>query len=354
METVTPTAAGPRSTAVGDNAFIIKSLNRHVTVSGFSNALGKLKRIPIVQACVIYDDKYSGGIQRHLVINNAFHIKGMKVNLIPPMMMRMAGLHVYECPKFLVIGEPSEEHHTIYFPDEELRVPLLLEKVVSYIPTRRPDDGDMLGNLPNALHLTPDVDDWDPNDPSRANQESAMIDWKGETAIRKRKDDQNIFELNTTSEVSTALSVLDEGSFGFTVMKKYFISALTIRNRKYFTTVADLSKVFNCSREVARRTLERTTQRCSRATSLGLSRRYSTNDRMLRYPRLRRNMFMDTLFTSVKSTRGYKCAQLLVSDYGCIGILPWRVERISTLRSSRFSRIEAYPLSLSAIELQNK
>jgi len=67
----------------------------------------------------------------------------------------------------------------------------------------------MLGNLPNALRLTPDVDDWDPNDPSWANQESAVIDWKGEIAIRKRKDDQNIFELNTTSEVSTALSVLD-------------------------------------------------------------------------------------------------------------------------------------------------
>jgi len=178
------------SPVVGDNALIIKTLNRHVTVSGFSNALGKLKRISIVQACVIYDDKYSGGIQRHLIINNALHIKGMKVNLTPPIMMRMAGLHVNECPKFLAIGEPSEEHHSIYFPDEELRIPLLLEKVVSYIPTRRPDDGDMLGYLPTALHLTPDVDDWDPNDPSWANQKSATIDWKGEIVIRKRRDDQ--------------------------------------------------------------------------------------------------------------------------------------------------------------------
>jgi len=141
MKTVTPTAVGRQPCGLiccRDNAFIIKSLNRHVTVSGFSNALGKLKRTPIIQACVIYDDKYSGGIQRHLIINNALHIKNMKVNLIPPIMMRMAGLHVNECSNFLAIGEPSGEHHSIYFPDEELRITLLLEKVVSYIPTRSP------------------------------------------------------------------------------------------------------------------------------------------------------------------------------------------------------------------------
>ena len=45
----------------------------------------------------------------------------------------------------------------------------------------------MLGELPSALYLTPDVDDWDPDDHSWANQEAVMTDWKGENVTRKWK-----------------------------------------------------------------------------------------------------------------------------------------------------------------------
>jgi len=57
--------------------------------------------------------------------------------------------------------------------------------ISSYI--NKADEGDMLGELPSALYLTPDVDDWDPDDHSWANQEAVMTDWKGENVTRKWK-----------------------------------------------------------------------------------------------------------------------------------------------------------------------
>ena len=45
-----------------------------------------------------------------------------------------------------------------------------------------------------------------------------------------------------------------------------------------------------------------------------LERRYKSNDKILRYNRLDTNLYTDTLFSSVKSTRQNKCAQLYCND----------------------------------------
>jgi len=54
-------------------------------------------------------------------------------------------------------------------------------------------------------------------------------------------------------------------------------------------------------------------------------------------------MFMDTFFTSVKSIRGYKCAQLLVSDYGYIGILPMESRKDIHLALKQFFKDRGVP-----------
>ena len=55
-------------------------------------------------------------------------------------------------------------------------------------------------------------------------------------------------------------------------------------------------------------------------TSTELSRRFPTNDRMLRYRRLNSHFFTDTFFSKTKSLQGFNCAQLFVSDKGFINI----------------------------------
>ena len=93
---------------------ILEDTRRTAKVSGFTSELGKPITVPIVTAAVAYDCEYSG-MTYIMVIHNALYFKNMDVNLIPPFMMRLAGLEVNECPKFLA-PNPTIENHSIYFP----------------------------------------------------------------------------------------------------------------------------------------------------------------------------------------------------------------------------------------------
>jgi hypothetical protein len=83
-----------------------------------------------------------------------------------------------------------------------------------------------------------------------------------------------------------------------------------------------LSKVWRISEEEARRTLEVTTQLNKQDADSNLSRRFSTNDRMLRYRRIKSFFFTDTFFATgkAKSLRGFTCMQLFVSDKGFVKV----------------------------------
>ena len=73
--------------------------------------------------------------------------------------------------------------------------------------------------------------------------------------------------------------------------------------------------------ETAKRTLKVTSQLWNRTTDTTFSRNYSTNDRMLWYKRIHEHFFMDTFFAAKnagKSSRGYNCMQLFVTDKGFI------------------------------------
>ena len=61
-----------------------------------------------------------------------------------------------------------------------------------------------------------------------------------------------------------------------------------------------LSKIWRISHEDAQRTTDVTTQTSTRTDDPTLSRNYPTNDRMLRYKRIKDYFFMNTFFTSKK------------------------------------------------------
>ena len=61
-----------------------------------------------------------------------------------------------------------------------------------------------------------------------------------------------------------------------------------------------LSKIWRISHEDAQRTIDVTTQTSTRTDDPTLSRNYSTNDRMLRYKRIKEFFFMDTFFATKK------------------------------------------------------
>ena len=56
----------------------------------------------------------------------------MEECLVHPIMMRLVGIEVDECPKFL-LKDPTISNHSIYFPEERLRIQMKLSGVISYI-----------------------------------------------------------------------------------------------------------------------------------------------------------------------------------------------------------------------------
>ena len=105
----------------------------------------------------------------------------MSSNLIPPFLMRLNGIDVNERPKFMA-RVPEEHHHSIYFPEHDLRIHLYFDKTTSYLPTRTPTDDDLNDNAA-FLDLTPDTEEWNPHDKSYGYQEKSMLDFRGDIVL---------------------------------------------------------------------------------------------------------------------------------------------------------------------------
>ena len=85
-----------------------------------------------------------------------------------------------------------------------------------------------------------------------------------------------------------------------------------------------LQKIWRIDNDTAKRTIGKTTQLNRQDANSKLSRNFGTNDRMLRYRRLKSFFFTDTFFVTAKaaSHRGYKCMQIFVSDKGYVYVVP--------------------------------
>ena len=101
----------------------------------------------------------------------------MSDNLIPPFIMREAGVKVNDVPKIHVM-EPSVEDHTISFSDGDLRIPLSLWGVFSYFITRAPTKQQVMES-DEVYMLTPNGESWNPHTDAYARNEENMLDWEG-------------------------------------------------------------------------------------------------------------------------------------------------------------------------------
>lgn len=319
VETRTELDSHADSPCVGRNAKIIEHTGKRVNVSGFTDSLGKRKSIPVVHAAVAYDDEYTGKTYI-LIIYNALYFEEMECNLLPPFMCRLAGVEINECPKILS-KNPTEENHSIYFPKIDFRIPMQLFGIISYIPTRAPTSGEWNNNV--RMNLTPASNEWDPHDDTYANQEHGMLDYNGKIRNKRRKmcivddggtgDDQLDFAIanvsidpnkaienpwdwtfTTSADHSAVGAVMTEICKG--LCSKEFLSGLENANHDISAVktgkrmpslhASELARKWNISPELAQKTLDCTTQEVARsADEPSLTRRYKSNDRMLRYNR---------------------------------------------------------------------
>ena len=97
---------------LGRHCFIISRSGKVIDVSTFAEAAGGLSQVPIVDAAIAYDCPRSEKTYI-LIVRNALYVESMEENLVPPFILREAGLIVNECPKqHCPIGEATEDDHT--------------------------------------------------------------------------------------------------------------------------------------------------------------------------------------------------------------------------------------------------
>ena len=112
-----------------------------------------------------------------------------------------------------------------------------------------------------------------------------------------------------------------------------------------------LSKIWRISHEDAQRTIDVTTQMSIQTDDPVLSRNYSTNDRILRYKRIKDLLFMDTFFATKKGgqlSRGHTCCQLFVTDKGFIYVVPMNRKSEVLLAIKQFEKETGAPDSFVA------
>ena len=94
---------------LGKECFIFESTGKTCNVEPFSSELGIAENIPIVDAALAYDCPFTHETYI-LIVRNALHINSMNHHLIPPFIMREAGLKVNDIPK-MHYTDPSIDDH---------------------------------------------------------------------------------------------------------------------------------------------------------------------------------------------------------------------------------------------------
>ena len=159
---------------VGRNATILSRSGNKVDVSPFTPDY-KPMVVDVVDAAVQYMSPYTNETII-FVLRNALEVPSMAHNLIPPFMIREAGVQVSSVPK-IHVKDPSVDDHALYFKETDLRVPLSLHGVFSYFPTCKPSEETLMRDDNIVYMLTPEH--WDPNTTVYASNEASMLDWEG-------------------------------------------------------------------------------------------------------------------------------------------------------------------------------
>jgi hypothetical protein len=109
---------------IGRHAVILNRSGRHAEVNTFSPNIESLHKVSIVDAAIAYDCPYTCKCYI-LVVRNALHVESMDNNLIPPFVMREAGIEDCEVAK-IHVSDPSVSDHSSYFKNHDLHIPLAL------------------------------------------------------------------------------------------------------------------------------------------------------------------------------------------------------------------------------------
>lgn len=287
-----------------------------VKISGFADSLGEVE-CPICSVAVAYDDERSH-TTFILMFNQVLYVEEMNHNLVSPFQMRMNDIIVNDTPLRLLVQsvglndiQPSE--HSIVIPEPELQIPLKLRGTVSYFNTRKPTEYEMSDeNMFPRIIMTYMSPQWDPHDDSLAVEEETL-----------RMEVDNYNEHQHPSRDRTIAQILTE---------RVMISSVEVTKsvrRKGTVKAEELAKRWHVSLEVAKRTIDNTTQKGVRDfTHMQGSRRLRHLTQQLKYRPLNATCYTDTMIAKVPSlTNQYKCAQVYCTDFDWTKVYPMKLRQ---------------------------
>ena len=176
----------------GNETTIIAHSGAFSNVTPFSKDLPAMDMVEIGDAAMCFDDPIS--LETYiLVMKNALLIPTMGHSLIPPFLIREAGLILDETPKHQTPC-PSIDNHSIWDQWSGLWIHLQLNGIFSYF-NARPLTLEEQENWMDyqVIFITPGGDSWDPYSEHYAKEEAAMVDVNGLLVERDPRPQSAIF-----------------------------------------------------------------------------------------------------------------------------------------------------------------
>ena len=341
------------TTVLGKHCTIIYTTNRTADVSPFLPELGTAEKVPIVCGAIAYD--HPDGETIILVVNQALYIPTLRDNLLCDNQCRMNDVVVDACPKSLS-ENPTDSTHTLKFRNyDDFTIAMGLKGTISYFPTRKPTNREL--QECQRIELTAEQPEWNPHARLFDDNENAMTDEDGfikqnqrrRTIMKTKTDLGSKMDAYETSESTSAVPrVLSDISN--TLNDNLFVSAIrstvettyddfvqskitpevtknkvasTKSKPRYKLSPEILSQKWNIGLEAAKRTLQVTTQRgLKTVVDPSIARRWGTNDRSMRYNRLKSDLFTDYMFANTTSIRGNNGGQVYTNSTDWIKIYP--------------------------------
>lgn len=85
---------------IGSFSYIVDNTGKTVEVKPFSNECNKWIDVPIADAVIKWKDPFNGDVY-YFLVKNVLYVPSMEHNLIPPFVMREAGIIVNDVPKYM-------------------------------------------------------------------------------------------------------------------------------------------------------------------------------------------------------------------------------------------------------------
>ena len=324
----------------GANMHIEEYLDEVVIVSAYTDEY-PTKKIPIVTALTAYTLPDTG----ETVILRLYQCLGfgddLPHSLLSVNQVRAFGLRVEDAPRHFLGHQDSS--HSIVGPDDT-HFPLELDGTVSYLETTYPTEEER--HTCRYIDLTSDAP-WDPHSSDFAKNEERARDRKPPPTHKIDSISTMGRDFRTVCDVTTSLRQIDPILTGdFRHLWNDTISAVTTRNKECRIDAETLARRWCIGLATAQRTLEVTTQSGLRLVSNPLTRRLRTSQQHLRYNILKAQFYSDTMFSTEKSLRGMKAAQVFTTDFDFTWVKPLKSKRDAGYTLDRFVQDVGIPYKL--------